>query len=140
MAALVADGTITQEQADEVVAWQDSKPAILDELGRAGRGHRGGSMDQISKLNALVADGTITQEQADEIAAWYEARPAVVEELKPDRENGRRGHNRRGPGTGGFGRFGGGFSPGEGGRFQIEMPGFEGGQIFEVPVPPEPNA
>ena len=140
LAALVADGTITQEQADEVVAWQDSKPAILDELGHAGRGHRGGPMDQESRLDALVTDGTITQEQADAIAAWYDARPDVVEELKPDRENGRRGHHRRGPGRGSFGRFGGGFSPGEGSRFQIEIPGFEGGQIFEVPVPPEPNA
>ena len=73
MAALVADGTITQEQADEVVAWQDSKPTILDELGHASRGHRDGPIDEESRLEVLVADGTITQEQANEIAAWHDA-------------------------------------------------------------------
>jgi len=37
LTALVADGTIMQEQANEVVAWQDSKPAILDEPGHRSR-------------------------------------------------------------------------------------------------------
>ena len=98
LAALVADGTITQEQADEVVAWQDSKPAILNELGHASRGHRPGPIDEESRLEVLVADGTITQEQANEITAWHDAPPDVVDELKPDREDGRRGHQRRGHG------------------------------------------
>ena len=140
LAALVADGTITQEQADEIVAWQDSKPAMLDELGHASRGHRGGPIDEESRLEVLVADGTITQEEANEIAAWHDARTDVIDEFKPDRGGGRRGHQRRGHGRGGHGRFGGGFNPGESGRFQIEIPRFEANQIFEVPVPPEPNA
>jgi len=149
LAALVADGTITQEQADEVIAWQDAKPAVLDEIGPADGGHRGGPMGEESRLTALVADGTITQEQADEIAAWRYARPDVVDELKPERENGRRGrhgrgHGRGGHGNGGDGRFGGEFggrfSPGEGGRFQLEIPGVDGSLQFEIPEAPEPNA
>ena len=141
LAALVADGTITQEQADEIIAWQDSKPAVLDELGHAVGGHRSGPMDEESRLAALVANGTITQEQADEIAAWHDARPDVVEELRPDRQDGRRGHQRRGHGRGGHANVGGSRFGGDfGGRFQIEIPGVDGPQLFEIPVPPESNA
>jgi hypothetical protein len=36
----VDDGVITQEQADEILAWMESRPAALDELGRFGPGFR----------------------------------------------------------------------------------------------------
>lgn len=73
--SLVSDGTITQEQADAVVA---NKPA---------KGHDG--KGQGSKSNPLVTDGTITQEQANSVrtaleAAHDAAQEAVLGQLVSD--------------------------------------------------------
>lgn len=73
--SLVSDGTITQEQADAVVA---NKPV----KGQGGKGQGGRS-------NSLVTDGTITQEQANSVrtalkAARESAQEAVLGQLVSD--------------------------------------------------------
>ena len=39
LAELVEQELITQAQADEIDAWQDARPAVIDELKRPGKGH-----------------------------------------------------------------------------------------------------
>lgn len=138
----VTDSTITQEEADEIRTWLDSRPAVLEELkGEIGQhgprqnGDNGGGLEV--HITALVEDGTITQAEADEALAWSEARPEAMDDLRPDKGEGegRRGrgqHQGQGRGfeqrinpgeDGEIGRFGG-F------RFQLP-PGFDGG--FEAP-------
>lgn len=82
---LVADGVISQEEADQIKAWLDSMPDAIKKLpfkhflpGPALRGHPDvfvvpklemlhGDIGRV--LDDLVADGVITQEKADEIRA-----------------------------------------------------------------------
>ena len=61
----VVDGTITQEEADEIRTWLDSRPEVLEEL-KGERGHHGpeqngggGGLEE--RLAAMVEDGTITE-------------------------------------------------------------------------------
>jgi hypothetical protein len=138
----VVDGTITQEEADEIRTWLDSRPEVLEEL-KGERGHHGpeqngggGGLEE--RLAAMVEDGTITQAEADEALTWSESRPEAMDDLRPDKGEGEgegrrgRGHQRgqRGPGHGFEQRI----NPGEGGeigrfggfRFQLP-PGFDGG-------------
>jgi len=134
----VADGTITQEEADEIRAWLDDRSEVLDELKGEG-GHHGPGQDSGGdglevRLAELVEDGTITQAEADVALAWSVDRPEAMSEIRPERqdlgerdgERGRghdRGQGRRfelrvAPGTDGeIGRFGGLL-------FQLK-PGFE---------------
>jgi hypothetical protein len=146
----VLDGTITQEEADEIRTWLDSRPEILEELkgerGQHGPRQDGGGGGLEVRLAALVEDGTITQAEADEALAWSEARPEAMDDLRPDKGEGEgrrgRGHQRgqRGPGHGFEQRI----NPGEGGeigrfggfRFQLP-PGFDGS--FEAP-PADPGS
>ncbi len=152
---LVVDGVLTQEQVDEIKAWQAARPAVLDEVGPHGGRHAGYGPASDERLAQLVEDGTITQEQADEIKAWHDARPDALSEIKAEiRPNsghsfGRhhrggsefKGHFRgsfegefegqfRGRFQGGFGGFGQRF----GERFNLEVPGVEGG--LELIIPP----
>lgn len=64
LASLVSDGTITQEQADAVVANKSAK-------GQGGKGQ--GKREKGGKSNPLVTDGTITQEQANSVRTAIEA-------------------------------------------------------------------
>ena len=77
--SLVADGTITQAQADEYEAWIDSQPDGLLFRGWHWGGKRG-------SLDTMVEKGIITQEQADEYQAWIDSKPDSLESLeKPGR-------------------------------------------------------
>jgi competence protein ComGC len=69
--SLVSDGTITQEQADAVVA---NKPA----KGQGGKGR--GDKGQGGRTNPLVTDGTITQEQANSVRTALEAARDAAQE------------------------------------------------------------
>jgi len=60
---LVENGTLTQEQADQLKAWLDSRPDI------PGVGPR--------NLDQALKDGKITQEQYDAFQAWLKAKPDV---------------------------------------------------------------
>jgi len=117
LAALVEAGTITQAQADEIDVWEDSRPEVMNELKKLGRGH--GTPDDNSiagRLTALVEQEVITQAEADEVIAWTEAKPdyldALRAEMRGERDgqgerDGRRGrhthsrHHRGGPQNGG---------------------------------------
>ena len=87
LAAAVADGTITEDEAAEIRAWLDSRPDALDEVRAVKFAHhrhsRGGLSD--AGLEQLVEDGVITQSQADEIAEWRDARPEALANLRSDR-------------------------------------------------------
>ena len=92
LAALVEAGTITQEQADEIDAWEESRPEVMDDLKRLGRGHGTGNDISIeARLSAFVEQEVITQAEADAIIAWNEAKPDYLddlrEEMRPARGN-----------------------------------------------------
>jgi len=130
----VVDGTITQEEADEIRDWLDDRPEVLEEL-KGAKGHGGSEGNGLEvRLAELVEDGTITHTEADEALAWSADRPEAMSEIRPERPDrgereGRRGRGhdqglgrgfelRVAPGADGeIGRFGG-F------RFQLP-PGFE---------------
>jgi hypothetical protein len=110
LAALVEAGTITQEQADEIDAWEDAKPEIMDGLKRLAKEYGGVRGDLEATLATLVEQEVITQAEADEVTAWTEAKPdyldALREEMRGTRDHdgeGRRGrhphsrHHRGGP-------------------------------------------
>ena len=129
LAALVETGTITQAQADEIDAWEDAQPEVMDDLMKLGRGHGTGDEASIeARLAALVEQEVITQTEADEIIAWTESKPDYLgdlrEELKGDRDGegqrGRHGHGRHHRGNnrpeGRQGRGPGGHGPHDFGR------------------------
>ena len=60
---LIAEGTLTQEQANEFKAWMEAKPDI--------------PMVPPRQLEEALDKGTITQEQADQLKAWMEAKPDI---------------------------------------------------------------
>lgn len=62
---LVDKGKLTQDQADELKAWFDSRPDV-PRVGPKGLG-----------LDQLLKDGKITQEQYDAYQAWQAAKPDV---------------------------------------------------------------
>jgi hypothetical protein len=104
LAALVEAGTITQAQADEIDAWEDSKPEVMDGLKKLAREYGGVKGDLEATLAALVEQEVITQAEADEVIAWTEAKPEYLddlrEEMRPDRDGERRGRPGRGHGHG----------------------------------------
>lgn len=128
LAELVEQEVITQAQADEIDAWQDARPDVVDELKLVGRGkgHGQGSMPPAdenaieARLAALVEQEVITRDDADEILAWYNEKPEYLDDLRQElrsERDGRRGqhgrHGRRGfggprgfHGHSGFGQFG----------------------------------
>ena len=67
---LIDEGTLTQEQADELKKWMEAKPDVPIVPPRM--------------LQKLVDEGKITQEQVDELKEWMEARPDVPR-IRPDR-------------------------------------------------------
>jgi polyhydroxyalkanoate synthesis regulator phasin len=68
---LVNNGTLTQEQADQLKAWLDSRPDI-PRVGPQG-------------LDRLLQEGKITQQQYDAYQAWLAAKPDVP---LPERQPG----------------------------------------------------
>lgn len=60
---LVADGTLTQEQANELESWLNSRPDVPNIPPR--------------QLRQALENGTITQEQIDQLKAWMESRPDI---------------------------------------------------------------
>jgi competence protein ComGC len=67
---LIANGTLTQQQADEIKAWMESRPADVPNVRPA-------------ELKKLLDEGKITQEQLDAFKAWVKARPAMPE-IRPE--------------------------------------------------------
>lgn len=61
---LVNNGKLTQDQADQLKAWLDSRPADVLRVGPRG-------------LDALLENGKITQEQYDAYQTWLKAKPDV---------------------------------------------------------------
>jgi hypothetical protein len=60
---LIAEGTLTQEQANEFKAWIAAKPDV--------------SMVPLGRLEEALEKGTITQEQIDQLKAWMESKPDI---------------------------------------------------------------
>jgi len=60
---LIAEGTLTQEQANEFKAWMEAKPDI--------------PMVPPRQLEEALANGIITQGQLDQLKAWMEAKPDI---------------------------------------------------------------
>lgn len=89
LAQAVEDGVLTQDEADEIQAWWDARPEVLDDVEvrqalhpRAGHGMRGhcgapghgmwgGDIEQL--LDEAVDRGLITQEEADQMLSVVEA-------------------------------------------------------------------
>jgi competence protein ComGC len=101
---LIADGTLTQQQADELKTWMNARPDVpmvapgrLDEA--LGKGVI--TQEQVDALKAwqeakpdipnigptigerLVDEGIITQQQSDEYKAWMESKPADIPNVPP---------------------------------------------------------
>ena len=110
---LVEAGTLTQEEADAIKDWQDSKPEIEFSFGeedgdgkrgwgRKGFGYRGGGwLGSSDKIDYMVEEGVITQADADSLSEWWDSRPDALEDLMGDRGGkrdswGKRGHGKRG--------------------------------------------
>lgn len=121
LAGAVADGVITQDEANAISAWFDSMPEALD--GVAGHGGRGGvghfvgaaaSEEQIAALvDRLVAAEKITEAEAAAVSDWLVGAPTeALAKLAPERGDGGQGR-RGGHGRGFSGRM---FGEGPGGR------------------------
>ena len=110
-AELVENGALTQEEADAIEEWQDSKPEIefnlVDRGGegkrgwnRKGFGHHGGAgwLGSSDKIDYLVEQGIITQDDADSLTEWWDSRPEALDDLMGDRDGkwGKKGHGKRG--------------------------------------------
>ncbi|MBM4446627.1 MAG: hypothetical protein FJ023_04650 [Chloroflexi bacterium] len=101
---LIAEGTLTQEQADDLKAWMNARPDVpnippkqLKEALEKGVI----TQEQVDQLKAwmeakpdtpnigatigerLVEEGIVTQQQADEYKAWMESRPADIPKVGP---------------------------------------------------------
>ena len=93
---LVADGSLTQEQADAATEWFAARPEAAGPVAyyiarRADSGRVAG------KLERMVAAGYLTQEQSDAIVAWQAQRPEGLPELGGDHgghSDGDREHRR----------------------------------------------
>jgi hypothetical protein len=60
---LIAEGTLTQEQANELKLWMEAKPDI--------------TMVPPRQLKEALEQGIITQEQVDQLKAWMESKPDI---------------------------------------------------------------
>ncbi len=100
-ALLVADGTLTQEQADEADTWFSERP---EDVGKLAEAMAGGakSDNSAARLAKMVSAGKLTQEQAEARAAWQADRPEFLPQFavgrsdhgvgRPDRDGGLRHH------------------------------------------------
>lgn len=106
-AGLVADGTLTQEQADAAAGWFGTRPAGSGKLAYYAAGSADG--EKVSEgLSRMTAAGYLTQAESDAVAAWHSQRPEGLPEFGKMRgwhDGGRkfgggRGHHRNGDGDG----------------------------------------
>jgi polyhydroxyalkanoate synthesis regulator phasin len=70
LSELVANGTLTQQQADEIKTWVQSKPTDIPNVRPA-------------ELKKLLDAGKITQQQVDALKAWLKARPDMPQ-IRPE--------------------------------------------------------
>ena len=82
LTAMVEAGTISQEQANEIDAWKDTKPEVIDRLKKLVQENGGVKRHAEANLNNLVEKETITQAEADEITAWKNAKPSYLNKLR----------------------------------------------------------
>ncbi len=144
LATAVEEGVITQDEADEMVAWLDAMPEALEGVkghGKRGFGHVAGADDsdeQIAELvERLIEAEKITEDDAAAVTEWLGDAPTeVLSKLYEAKDDGEgRGHGFRGRmfGEGPGGRQ---FE----GRFQIRPysppaePATDGGEVNVVPV------
>src|SRR4030042_1982622 len=66
---LIAEGTLTQEQANELKAWINARPDVPNIPPR--------------QLKQALEKGTITQEQVDQLKAWIKSRPDIPD-IQPE--------------------------------------------------------
>ena len=84
LAVIVEAGTITQEQADEIDVWKDTKPEVMGSLKKLAREYGGIRGNLEATLNILVEKEAITQAEANEIIVWKDAQPAYLDELREE--------------------------------------------------------
>lgn len=100
LASLVENGTLTQDEADSINDWLDSRPDAVVGIMPTSRSvfkfYRGGherlhstpalNIPPISPelLAKLVENDRLTQDEADAIQAWFDARPGAVDKLVPE--------------------------------------------------------
>jgi len=101
---LIAEGTLTQKQANELETWMNARPDVPNIPPRQLKEalEKGAiTQEQVDQLKAwtearpdipkilpslgekLVDEGIITQQQADEYKAWMESRPADIPQVGP---------------------------------------------------------
>ena len=96
LAALVEAGTITQEQAGEIDAWEDAKPEIMDQLKKLAKEYGGVRGDLEATLATLVEQEFITQAEADAASEWTDAKPEYLDDLREGLKGDRYGEGRKG--------------------------------------------
>ena len=89
LTVMVEAGTITQEQADEIDVWKDTKPEVMDGLKKLAREYGGVRGNLEATLNILVEQQAITQAEANEIMAWKDAKPIYIDKLREELEGER---------------------------------------------------
>ena len=82
--SLVQDGLINQARADEIKKWARSRPPVMDELNRFGRGP-GGNPGIEARLLALVEQEVVSQKEADKVIAWINSKPKFLKDICSDR-------------------------------------------------------
>ena len=104
LAKMVEHGKLTQEEADAIVAWQESKPDVelnygesvkADKRGWGGKKHGKGMgtvMLTTDKLDYLVSEGVLSQADADALQSWHDARPDALAKLMPKKGDWKRGN------------------------------------------------
>ncbi len=102
---LVESEMLTQDEADAIREWMESKPEIeynLDGIGSTGKrafgGHMfGKSFTSTDALSTLVEKGIITQADADALTEWYDSKPDSLDSFGPSfGKFGKRGHSHGG--------------------------------------------
>ena len=83
VAGLVADGTLTQVQADELTALREATKAEVDALRESGA-----EREEIK---------TLMEEKKAEIEAWAEAQGIDLDSIRPEKDEGHRGRGHHGP-------------------------------------------
>jgi polyhydroxyalkanoate synthesis regulator phasin len=90
LAGLVTDGKLTQEQVNQIKAWQAARPAdpkadpaafkawmeSRPDVPMPGLKAKIYKADHDKLLEELVKNGKLTQAQADQLKAWWASRPA----------------------------------------------------------------
>ena len=99
MAALVADETLTQEQADAANTWFDERPAGSGPIAlRLASVSDSGRVD--TWLAKLVDAGKLTQGEADALSDWHDDRPEALPTVSRKHSGRHHGHHRNGAGDG----------------------------------------